>query len=141
MDLIQLLQILINFGLVVLIWVVQLIIYPSFLYYSDKNLKKWHQKYTVRLSIVVMPLMLGQLVISSFQLLNNTSIYSIIITISIYIIWAITFLFAVPLHNGINKSNNAQAIASNLIKINWLRTFLWTLIFMLDLAQNIFSQP
>ncbi|MFT7429007.1 MAG: hypothetical protein ACI9IZ_001504, partial [Nonlabens sp.] len=43
MNYLDLLQLLVDFGLVVLIWIVQLIIYPSFLYYGSKTLNKWHK--------------------------------------------------------------------------------------------------
>ena len=43
---------LVDAGLVVLIWMVQLIIYPSFLHY-DNNLVEWHHKYTSRIALIV----------------------------------------------------------------------------------------
>jgi len=40
---IPLIRLLFDFGLLVLIWLVQLVIYPSFLYYEQDNLKRWHE--------------------------------------------------------------------------------------------------
>ena len=65
-QLIAISQLIVDFGLLVLIWIVQLIIYPSFLYYKSKNLMVWHQKYTERIAVIVLPLMLMQLAIAIY---------------------------------------------------------------------------
>ena len=36
----------VDFGAVVLIWLVQLVIYPSFLHYAESDLVNWHKIYT-----------------------------------------------------------------------------------------------
>ena len=54
---------LVDIGLVVLIWMVQLIVYPSFTFYSKENLVNWHQKYTARIAVIVIPLMFLQLIL------------------------------------------------------------------------------
>lgn len=58
---IDLVRLLLDFGLVVLIWIVQLVIYPSLCYYQDKDLAKWHKIYTQRIGVIVGPLMIAQL--------------------------------------------------------------------------------
>ena len=50
-----------DFGLLVLIWMVQLVVYPGFKYYQRERLLEWHARYTSRISYIVGPLMLGQL--------------------------------------------------------------------------------
>ncbi|MEJ7637421.1 MAG: hypothetical protein WKF75_05360 [Singulisphaera sp.] len=49
-----------SFGLVVLIWLVQVIIYPAFAEISPDRFVSWHAGYTRAVTWVVAPLMLGQ---------------------------------------------------------------------------------
>ena len=63
-------------GLLILIWMVQLVIYPSFSYYKQEDLFKWHETYTKRIAVIVIPLMLGQLITSSIQIYTNLDFYS-----------------------------------------------------------------
>ncbi|WP_271782539.1 hypothetical protein [Aquimarina algiphila] len=137
MSIFEVVRLLLDFGLVILIWLVQLVIYSAFPYYGHKELMLWHKKYTSRITLIVIPLMIGQLVISIIEILKNTSMFNIIICLSIYSIWIVTFFFIVPIHKKINKSLYTPFILRKLIKINWLRTILWTLIFALSLMQNV----
>lgn len=126
-------RLLFDFGLLILIWMVQLVIYPSFLYYSNDDLLAWHRLYTQRISYVVLPLMAGQLGLAVFQLYGFISWYSILSLLIIGILWGITFLQFVPLHNAIAQKEFDKKILLALVKNNWLRTFLWTVLFILSL--------
>jgi hypothetical protein len=53
-------RLLLDFGLVVLIWLVQLVIYPGFKFYSPSNLALWHKIYTGRIGVAVVPMMVWQ---------------------------------------------------------------------------------
>jgi hypothetical protein len=53
--------VLVDFALFILIWIVQRIIYPSFMYHSPVSLSQWHAVYSKRIALIVVPLMLGQL--------------------------------------------------------------------------------
>ena len=75
---ITILRLLFDFGLLVLIWIVQRIVYPSFLHYNSKDLVNWHKVYTSRLTFIVMPLMLGQLGISIYQLIMEINLYTVL---------------------------------------------------------------
>ena len=126
-------SLLIDAGLVVLIWMVQLVIYPSFTYYSPENLFKWHQKYTTRLAFVVIPLMLSQLVLAivavSYQL-NMVHSCSLLIVL---FLWVFTFTSFAPLHHKISEGNTNQSILQLLIRRNWIRTFLWSFLCIVHL--------
>ena len=50
MDL-QSVRLLLDFGLMVLIWIVQLVIYPGLCYYKSEDLGNWHKIYTGRIGI------------------------------------------------------------------------------------------
>lgn len=117
-------------GLLILIWMTQLIVYPSFKYYSQDNLLIWHQKYTFKITVIVLPLMLGQLIVAALQILSAPSFYSISTLLMIMIIWLNTFLQAIPLHQKIDDKIQVKESIIKLIQINWIRTFLWTTIFI-----------
>lgn len=131
-DYILLFKLLSDFGLFVLIWIVQLIIYPSFQYYAKEDLIKWHHVYTQRITIVVLPLMLGQLVLSFWLLYDNyRQFYEVVNIILVVLTWATTFSIFVPLHNNISKATAIQQTTSKLIHWNWMRTLIWSLVLIL----------
>lgn len=124
---------LIDFGLVVLIWLVQLIIYPGLKYYNEQDLAKWHDKYTSLISIVVIPLMVIQVCLHAYTVILNPNLITGLNFITIIAIWAVTFFFAIPLHGNIAQNKYIEASIHKLIKINWYRTVLWSQIFVVDL--------
>lgn len=139
MNTLLLTRLLLDFGLLILIWLVQLVIYPSFKYYTHSNLIEWHQLYTTRISYVVMPLMLGQLSLSIIQLWQGISLYTLLSMGIIVLLWLSTFLQFVPLHNNIGGSNFDATTIIELVNKNWIRTFLWTVLFCLTLWQSRFA--
>lgn len=130
-------RLLFDFGLLVLIWMVQRIIYPGFLHYSSKDLIKWHREYTSRFTYIVMPLMLGQLCIAIYQLILEIDAYTVISLIIIVLIWLSTFLLFVPIHSKISKGNVNEKLLNQLVYKNWMRTFLWTVLFLYSMLSNI----
>ncbi|MEO9870705.1 hypothetical protein [Ekhidna sp.] len=128
---------LIDFGLVILIWMTQLVVYPSFTYFSSENLFTWHQKYTTVISIIVMPLMIGQVALHSYQLYQGFSGLRLLAFVLIILAWANTFLVAVPLHNKINANVDIIDAANSLVKINWYRTVLWSGVFLVGLYEHL----
>ena len=133
----SLIRMLLDFGLVVLIWIIQLVVYPGFGYYNQESLLEWHNKYTQRITYVVLPLMLGQLLISGIQLWNVTSFYTVSSFLIVILLWASTFLQFVPLHNDISEGNFSKKTIKGLVKKNWLRTGLWTLLFFISIVEMI----
>jgi len=126
-------RLLFDFGMVILIWLVQLVIYPGLCYYSTSDVAIWHQKYTPRVSYVVMPLMVGQLVIAIIQVTKSAELYTVFSLSTVLILWLSTFIQFVPLHSKISQSQNCDGIPQKLVKRNWLRTILWTLVFFWSL--------
>ncbi len=124
------LRLLIDFGLVVLIWLVQLIIYPGFSYYNGDQLVSWHNKYTKRITLVVLPLMLGQLMVYGSLLTEIKSIFSIGGFTLVLLTWFLTFTVFVPLHKTIDKGEATQSTCERLTTYNWSRTILWSALFL-----------
>ena len=115
-------------GLVVLIWMVQLIVYPSFLHYQPKDLVSWHQKYTNRIAVVVVPLMVLQLVIASYDVFNLFDMLNTTRFLLVIFLWIFTFTSFAPLHFKITNNNFDEKLLNKLIQRNWLRTLLWSLL-------------
>ena len=130
---IDILRIVLDFGLMVLIWIVQRIIYPGFQHYKAENLIVWHREYTMRIGFIVAPLMIGQLGISIVQVFFTISIYTVISLVLIVLAWISTFLQFVPIHTNISKGIASEKLVFSLVGKNWLRTFLWTILFLMSL--------
>lgn len=133
MDL-ELLKIIVNTGLCVLIWTVQLVVYPGLCYYNATDIKRWHRVYTNRITLIVLPLMLSQLALYVISSYLSPSYVSIGLLLLILLNWGVTFLLAVPLHNVIGSAAPCKQERQQLVKINWIRTVIWTLILIISLA-------
>lgn len=131
------LQLIVDFGLVVLIWMTQLIVYPSFLHYNLKNLVTWHQKYTLRIAIVVIPLMFLQLIIVVYNVFNQCNNVNIIGLFVVIFLWVLTFISFAPIHFKISEGKHNQRNLQDLIVRNWWRTFLWSALFLLNFMNKI----
>lgn len=124
---------LIDFGLVILVWMTQLVVYPSFTYFSPGDLLLWHRRYTTYISFLVIPLMLAQLLTHGVGLWQHFSLPRLLAAILIGLIWVNTFGYAVPLHNKISAGTDVASSAKQLVAINWYRTVLWTVVFLLGI--------
>ena len=128
-----LLRLLIDFGFVVLIWCVQLVIYPSFAHYTNENLLKWHRSYTKRVTYIVLPLMFSQLILGVIDLFQYRNWYTILSLVIIFVLWWLTFKIFVPLHFSIDENRPVDNVCPKLVTKNWWRTTLWTLLFIISL--------
>jgi hypothetical protein len=131
------LRLLLDFGLVILIWLVQLVIYPSFLHYVKADLIRWHKKYTPRITFIVLPLMLGQLMLYGSLLQEGKTFYSIGSFVLVLMAWLLTFTVFVPRHKQITSGVYSEKTLTQLVDFNWSRTLIWTLLFLWNLMINI----
>lgn len=134
---IDMLRLICDAAFLVLIWAVQLVIYPSFKFYTAKNLFRWHQSYTKHVTIIVLPLMFSQLVLSLMHLYQFQNLYTIIISVIVLSLWALTFLIFVPLHQSIDNNKPVENVCNKLVSKNWIRTLLWTLLFIITLLNYV----
>jgi hypothetical protein len=74
--------------------------------------------------------MLGQLVITCIQVYQSQNSYTIISLAILFILWAHTFYQFVPLHDTIKNTQIPDKITLKLVKLNWWRTLLWSLLFV-----------
>ncbi len=124
------LRLLLDFGLLVLIWLVQLVIYPSFIHFQKEDLVRWHKKYTPRITFIVLPLMLGQLMLYGSLLQQEKTVYSVGSFTLVLIAWLLTFTVFVPRHKEISANSYSEKTLSQLVTYNWGRTVVWTALFI-----------
>ena len=131
---IEITRLLLDFGLCILIWMVQLIVYPSFAFYNNTQLFSWHKTYTKAIALIVIPLMLGQLGIAIYQVFLAQNVYTLVSIVLVVFLWGITLLKFAPMHQQISKGNTQIQLLKKLVQMNWIRTIIWSLLFMLSTA-------
>ena len=122
-----------DFGMCIVLWLVQLVIYPSFLRVEPNKLIAWHKVYTFRVSFVIMPLMFGQLILVIFSVWEDPSLAEWVAFVLVLVCWTLTFFVSVPLHRKIEQNDTTKETRQKLITTNWPRTILWSLVFGLGL--------
>jgi hypothetical protein len=121
----NLINLVVTFGLMILIWIIQILHYPSFHFYQLEDFDKamiFHQKY---ISILTIPLMLTELFITSYLFYHQINLINSISILIVLIIWLSTFFVQVPIHEKLLKNKDTHLI-DQLVKTNWARTILWT---------------
>jgi hypothetical protein len=125
---IEITRLVLDVGLLVLIWMIQLIVYPSFLFYTAKELIAWHKIYTKAIALIVIPLMLGQLGIAIYQVFLVQNTYTLTSIVLVVFLWGITLLKFAPMHQQISEGNTHVQLLKKLVQINWIRTLIWTIL-------------
>ena len=126
------LRTLVDCGMFILIWMVQLIVYPSFCHISDQALPSWHRTYTQRIGYFVMPMMLAQLILSLTDLYSMTALTVLDLGL-VVATWVLTAWLSVPLHKALAAGSVDPDIRRSLVRTNLPRTLLWTAIFFLGI--------
>ena len=126
LDLAIWIQILSSMGMVTLILLVQVLIYPQFKNVSLDQLPSYASFHSRRISYIVVPLMileavsLGGLV---YQIgWNSWAVNSS--GILLLLIWGLTFFKIVPVHKKLSSKPESRDV-DQLLKLNSVRTFLW----------------
>ena len=113
---------------------VQLLVYPAFLHFSRENLLRWHTTYTHRISLLVVPLMLAQLLGGVHWACLHPGWGSGVYLGLVVVLWGITFLKFVPYHTAISRGRAAKTLLGRLVIENWIRTLLWIAVLIWHLA-------
>ena len=109
-----------------IIWVIQIVHYPSF-HYIDKNRYVSFQNFHMnKISYIVIPFMSIEAISGIILLYDDQSVIFIISLIILLVIWTLTAFYFARTHqllaNGYKKD-----IVRKLVQANWVRTGLWTL--------------
>ena len=102
----------------------QFIIYPSFKKPDFKNFNTYHLYYTNKMFYIAAPIMILELfssILLVYKYLSKIYLTSLIILI---LIWTLTFVFIVPIHNFLAKMHNKEKV-DKMIKLNGLRAIFW----------------
>lgn len=128
-------RILVDFGLVVLTWIVQLVIYPGFRFFQRPDMLRWHKPYTRRITVIVFPLMAAQIGLYAYRLRIDATMLNGMLLLLVLMTWLITFFFAVPLHNRIESGKEMQITIDRLNRVHRWRTLIWTIIFLFSVGE------
>lgn len=121
----------INSGLLVLIWLVQIIIYPGMHGWDNARFADLHRDYWRRISYIVCPLMLTQVILALRQVIITTDFVSTMQVMLIIFVLGVTAFISVPLHRLLSAGYDARLV-NRLTTTNWLRTVGWSLVCLLD---------
>ena len=127
MDFLFFLNVISAFLLTGVIWTIQIVHYPSFHYIDKLSFTNFHNFHERRISIIVMPLMLIELITSIALYIHN--MWSIIFALNLLIvglIWCSTFFVQVPIHSILSEKRDKNLI-EKLVNTNWIRTICWSL--------------
>lgn len=132
---------LINLGLCFymtgVIWLIQLIHYPSFLDIEPSRFLAFHEKHNQVMTLIVGPIMVLELVTAGLLALplarEGGSPWSQVQNwgmaanfLAVILLWGLTFLVSVPIHAKLGLGYN-QVLIQSLVVTNWWRTILWSL--------------
>jgi len=110
-----------------LIWIVQLVHYPSFSF-VDKSLYRDFQYFHMqRITYIVAPVMVIELLSASVILYKYYMNWYFSLSILVLaLIWVNTALLNIPVHNKL-LANKDEMLINKLVLYNWPRTILWSL--------------
>lgn len=119
-----------------IILAVQFVVYPAFEFFSKEALHRWHHVYTRRITVLVAPLMVAQLLGGIYWSAAHQELISYLYTLLIFLLWGITFLFFVPLHRRISLGTADTPDFRRLVRLNGVRTSLWLILLTLHLIAH-----
>jgi hypothetical protein len=125
----------IDLSMFIIIWLVQLILYPAFLHIAEDKFRIWHKIYCKRISYLVLPLMLAQLfesLAACFFIGSHLEWMKLGCVLSV---WLFTFLISAPCHQKLTEFGKVEAEISTLISTNWYRTWIWSAILFISYIQ------
>ena len=108
------------------IWVIQLLHYPSFHFINDQKYIEFQHFHMQRISFIVVPVMLIELASALLLAYFFESSLTIILLALVIGIWAITLIFFTNMHQKLTDGYD-HSIVNRLVQINWSRTALWSL--------------
>ncbi len=106
-----------------LIWLIQLVHYPSFEFVDKNQFSYFHEFHSKKITFIVAPVMFIELV-TAFLLCFTPEKIFVGNFILVIILWALTGLVSVPIHNRLAAKYDLKNIKL-LVSTNWFRTIIW----------------
>jgi hypothetical protein len=121
----------VSLALAAVLWLVQLVVYPAFLWIDPARFTVWHQGYTGAVTWVVAPLIFLQTtgVAGRLWLVERTGPLWFLEVGCTVLAWAVTVFVSIPIHGKLQGDLTAAvrlAAMQELVRTNWLRTAAWT---------------
>lgn len=122
---------LVTWGLVAVIWFVQVVHYPLFAAVGLESFARYEALHTSRISLIVVPLMIAELAGAAALALSPEALsfasraergLGLALVLAV---WASTFFLSVPEHARLAGGFDAEA-HGRLVRTNWVRTALWS---------------
>ena len=126
----ELVNTVIDWAMFVVIWLVQLVVYPGFRRIEKSRFVTWHSRYLKLMGYLVGPLMIGQLgfavwnAFTSRHWISAETHYLGLVALT----WIATFRMVVPIHDKLQSRGNESKLVRQLVWANWPRTVLWSAI-------------
>lgn len=125
-DWLSLLNLAVTFYMLGLIWIVQLIHYPSFMLVDPSQFAAFHDKHSQALGLLAGPAMILELILSFLLFWREAGLLTALLVGLTLALWISTFFLSVPLHNRL-ASGYSKVLIVRLVQTNWVRTILWSL--------------
>ena len=112
-----------------LIWIVQLVHYPTFKYLDRTKFGEYEKFHGRKITYLVAPVMLFELASGLFLFYQWKNVYfwpMLINIILLGLIWIVTLFISKRYHQKILKRFDLNLL-HKLIRINWIRTIIWSI--------------
>ena len=109
-----------------IIWVIQVVHYPSFHFIGNSKYISFQKFHMERISYIVIPVMLVESISGFLLIYDELNLILLISMVLLLSIWMLTAFFFASVHQQL-VSGYKQETVRKLVKINWIRTLLWTL--------------
>lgn len=123
-------QLAVTAALAGLIWTIQLIVYPGFASIEPTAFPAWHAGYSSTITLLVGPLMLAELALAGWLLLDRNlgvpwplALGGLLLVV---LAWTITVVVESPLHARLGAGLDL-ALVDQVVAWNWPRTLAWTI--------------
>ncbi|MEK9772411.1 MAG: hypothetical protein VW907_01795 [Opitutae bacterium] len=116
----------IDFAIFILIWLVQVVVYPVFREIPPDRFARWHPHYCTKIGWFVLPLMLAQLLgtLSNCFFVGDDLSWAKILCVLVALV--VTFLISAPCHRRLIREGKTDHVVERLIRTNRWRTIAWT---------------
>jgi hypothetical protein len=117
----------VSWGLLILIGLVQIIIYPGYQRIPNADFTIYHRWYVFRISLVVLPLMIGEVILLvGWWWSGAGNDYAYLATLAVAVVWLSTLILQVPIHKRLQNGKD-DVLIRRLVATNWIRTAAWSL--------------
>lgn len=124
---IEVAQVASTFAMTGVIWLVQLVQYPSFRRVGAAEFGPFHQHHCRAIAYVVGPLMLVELSTAVLLAWSASPLWFWrAMLCALLLVWLSTALVQGPLHSRLAREGPRSGLLDALVRGNWLRTVLWT---------------